>query len=193
MPSQAFLSTLSGIVFLLGFVPYIRAIVSGETKPSKMSWLIWASLDVITLIAMLYQHSVNGQIIGAVSGAFVVLALAMKYGKPGWTTLDKFCLAGAILGIVLWQTTSNPDLGIVVSAMTAVIGSIPTFVNAWKNPQQEDFTAWTIFWISCVMAMLAIPKYTIADAAQPISFTIIESTVMFILLIRRRSQTRAVA
>ncbi len=186
MPSKALLSMLSGVVFLLAFVPYIRAIIKGETKPSKMSWLIWGCLDVITLLAMYAQHSVNGQIIGAVCGAFVVFILAMKYGKSGWTKLDMFCLSGAIIGIVLWQTMSNPNLGILASAVTAIIGSIPTFVNAWKNPEQENFTAWTIFWISCVLAMFAIPQWTIADATQPIFFTVIETAMMFILIIRRR-------
>ena len=183
---KEFLSTLSGVIFLVGFLPYIKAILKGETKPSKMSWLIWASLDVIALLAMYVQNSVNGQILGAVGGAFVVLVLAMKYGKPGWTKLDMFCLAGAVLGIMLWQTTSNPDFGILVSASTAFVGSIPTFVNAWKNPYQEDFMAWTIFWISCLLAMFAIPRYTIADAAQPIAFTAVETTMMIILVWRRR-------
>lgn len=179
------LSSLSGFIFVLAFLPYIFAILRGETKPSKVSWFIWATLDVITLSAMYVEKSVNGQILGAVGGAFIILSLALRHGKPGWTKVDKFCLLGAILGLLLWKMTSNPNVGILVSALTAITGSIPTFVNAWNRPQEENLFAWSIFWYSCLLALTAIPKWSIADAAQPITFTIIESTMMFILLYRR--------
>ena len=91
------LSILAGLLFVAAFVPYIRAILRKETKPAKASWFIWASLDTITLAAMFFKDTVNGQILGAVLGAWVVAVLALKYGTPGWTKLDKFCLGSAIL------------------------------------------------------------------------------------------------
>jgi hypothetical protein len=46
------LSVLAGLLFVAAFVPYIRAILRKETKPSKASWIIWASMDTILLIGM---------------------------------------------------------------------------------------------------------------------------------------------
>lgn len=179
------LSVIAGLLFIAGFIPYVRAILRGETKPAKTSWIIWATLDTITTLGMLIEGSVNGQIVGAVTGAWLITILALKYGTSGWTKPDKFCLAGAILGIALWQTFSDPVLGIVTSEVVVFIASIPTFVSAWKEPGREDKTAWAIFWISCVCAVIAIPKWTLADAAQPITFFTIESIMMFILYGRR--------
>lgn len=78
---QSVLSVVAGLLFLAGFVPYIIAIVRGETKPAKASWVIWASLDTITLLGMYAENAVNGQIVGAMLGAWVVVVLAIKFGN----------------------------------------------------------------------------------------------------------------
>lgn len=187
------LSVIAGIVFIAGFVPYVLAILGRDiflqkiepTKPAKASWIIWISLDSITLAGMCAKDSVNGQIIGAVVGGWVVVAFALKYGTRGWSNLDKFCLAGAFLGIVLWKAFDNPIMGIVTCQAVTFIGSIPTFASAWKDPGHEDKLSWTIFWISCSCAMLAIPHLTIEDIAQPTTFFLIETTMMYILYLRK--------
>ena len=139
MELKSVLSIIAGFLFILEFVPYIRAILRKKTKPAKASWIIWASLDTITLAGMFFKEAVNGQILGAVLGAWVVVAFTLKYGTLGfWTKLDKFCLTGAVLGIVLWQVFSNPVLGIMTSLSVVFLGSIPTFASAWKDPSREN-------------------------------------------------------
>jgi len=181
---QNILSFIAGALFVAGFISYIQAIFVGTTKPAKASWIIWASLDSITIAGMYVQHSLNGQIIGAVAGAWVVVALALKYGVKGWTWLDKFCLVGAVLGIVLWKAFNSPTLGIITSNSVVFLGSIPTFVSAWKDPTKEDKLGWTIFWLSCICAVVAIPKLTFDDAVQPIIFCSIETIMMCLLYIK---------
>lgn len=195
MPIKKIFTILAGLLFVAAFVPYILAIwrdrkkppgTPGKMEPSKTSWIIWATLDSITIAGMFVEHTLNGQIIGAVPCAWTTAILAIKYGKSGWTKLDKFCLGGAVLGIALWQTFSNPVLGIATSLSVVFIGSFPTFASAWRDPHGEDKAAWTLFWLSCVAAMIAIPRWTLADAAQPIVFTVIETVMMFLLWIRPR-------
>jgi hypothetical protein len=184
------LSIIAGLLFIVGFVPYISAILRKKTKPAKASWLIWSSLDTTIFIGMLFKDAANGQILGATLGALVVTVLAMKYGTPGWTPLDKFCLGGAVLGILLWQVFNDPIFGIVTSLSVGFLGSIPTFASAWKDPSREDRMAWTIFWVSCVCAVIAIPQWTLADAAQPITFFAIETIMMYILYFRPSAHSR---
>ncbi|HCM45367.1 MAG TPA: hypothetical protein DIS54_00830 [Candidatus Veblenbacteria bacterium] len=179
-------SVLAGLLFIAAFVPYIRSILKKETKPAKASWIIWASLDTITLTGMFFKEAVNGQILGAIFGAWIVVVLTLKYGIPGWTKLDKFCLGGAILGIILWQIFSDPTFGIMTSLSVVFLGSIPTFMSAWKYPSRENKLAWIIFWVSCIFALIAIPRWTLADAAQPITFFAIETIMMYILFVHPR-------
>ncbi|MDD5290247.1 MAG: hypothetical protein PHT40_03570 [Patescibacteria group bacterium] len=183
MLSKPVLSIVAGVLYVIAFVPYIRAILRGA-KPAKASWIIWATLDSITIVGMFLKHSINGQIVGAMLGAWAVVVLAIKYGTPGWTKLDKFCFGGAIVGITLMFI--NPVFSIVASLSVVFLGSFPTFVSAWHDPSRENKTAWTLYWVSCVIALIAIPSWTIANAAQPITFTAIETIMMFILFIKPR-------
>ena len=182
------IGVISGLVYIVGFVPYIIAVLSNSTKPTKVSWLIWISLDIITLVGMIANKTVNGQMIGVVTGGSFVLILALIKGDPGWSKLDRFCLAGALVGIILWAVFQNPLLGILVSQIVIFLGSIPTFVSAWKDPKRENKLSWTLWWISCILAIIAIPRYTLADSAQPINFLLIESIMMYILFCHKKQQ-----
>lgn len=193
-------SVLAGVLFVVGFIPYIRAIwrdrhllagTPGKAEPRKVSWVIWASLDTITTAGMVDQGTLNGQIVAAVAGAWVVAALAWRYGASGWTTLDRCCFGGAFLAIVLWKVFGDSLFGIVTSLVVVSLGSIPTFVSAWKDPGREDKLAWTIFWVSCVCAVIAIPEWRLADAAQPIAFFAIETMMMYVLYVRPRTDAVA--
>jgi len=178
------LSTLAGILFLAGYVPYIRAILKGTTKPAKTSWLIWSILDTITLCSLWAKHAVNGQIIGALAGAWIVTFLALRYGKPGWERRDVFCLIGAGVGLIAWALFREPAVALAISVVVLLIGSVPTVDRSRKHPEQENKLAWTLWWLSCVAAIAAIEKWTFVNAAQQVAFTIVESTMMYILFLR---------
>lgn len=204
MNIKTIFSVIAGILFALAFLPYILAIfgrgisfkkkriISREkTKPQKSTWIIWATLDSIILIGMLSKRAINGQIVAAVICAWLVARLAVKHGKPGWSRLDKFCISGAVFGIILSLIFGDAIPGITASCLVLFIGSFPTFVSAWRKPSDEDKTAWTMYWISCVFAMMAIPKSTFQDIAQPITFFAIETIMMYILYIHARKFKKA--
>ena len=193
------LSIIAGVIFIAGYVPYILAILRdrhfpadtpGKSKPAKASWIIWAVLDTITLVGMIAKGATNGQMIGTIIGAYATVGFALKFGKSGWSLLDRCCLGGAALGIVLGVITSNPDVAISISCSVIFLGAIPTFTSAWENPSRENSLAWSLFWYSCLFALAAIPAWTIADALQPITFTVIESIMMVLLFVRPRRNVR---
>lgn len=179
-------SILAGILMVVGFVPYVKTILRRETRPAKASWLIWASTDIIIVAGMYAENAVNGHILGAVIGSSIITALSFKYGTPGWTKIDKSCLIGSLLGIILWQILDNPIVGIISSLCVVSLGSIPTLVSMWKYPDHEDTTTWTIFLFSSICAVIAIPHWTIANAAQPIVFLAINIIMMCILTMHAR-------
>lgn len=184
--SQSVWSLLSGFFFFVAFAPYIWAMVKGELKAPKSSWMIWGMVDLIVLVAMLKQGVLNGQMVGAVLGAWLVTGLAFKYGETGWKFLDKVCLVLAVVGIVLWNVLDSAFLGMMISLGVIFIGAIPAFQRAWVAPKTESKLAWTLFWISCVFALLAVPAWTIEHAAQPIVFFVIETVMMVLIFIPRR-------
>lgn len=180
------LSILSFIFVLASYAPYIRAIRKGTTKPAKASWVIWGVLDTITLSAMYAKDTVNYQIVGTIIGVWIVAYLAVRRGEPGWTDLDKLCLAGAAFAVVIWQVFDSPTLGLGASLFANFVGSIPTLGHTWDDPERENKTAWTLGWISCVFAIAAVPSWSIDMAGQPLTFLIIQSGMMILLFVKPR-------
>lgn len=178
-------SVLAGIIWVVAFIPYIIAILSHKTKPMKSSWIIWLTIDSIIFAGMIAKHSLNGQMVGAVSGGIIILVLVLIYGDRGWTKLDKWCLGLAVFGVILWQIFRDPNAGIATALAVGIIGSFPTVVSVWRDPSRENRLAWTLFVVSCVFAIIAIPKWTFQDAAQPIVFLIIDVAVAFVLYFRK--------
>ena len=176
------LSVLAGIIVMAGFLPYVYAILRKGAKPVRTTWIIWTTLDTITFAGMYSANTLNGQMTGTLIGTWLTVLLALKYGVPGWSMLDKFCLGGAFLGIVLWQIFDNPTLGILTSLSVIFLGSLPTFASVWKDPSRESIFAWLIFLISRVFAILAIPHWTLADAAQPIVFFTVQAIMVLLIL-----------
>ncbi len=182
-------SIISGILVIAGFLPYIIAILRGETKPKKATWLIWATLDSITMSSEIAQHSINGQIIGSTIGAWVVFFLAIRRGESMWSKLDKSCLFGAGTGIILWCLFRQPNLALGTSLLVIFIGAIPTFISVWDHPEHENAWGWRIFWLGCIFALLGIPRWTFVEAAQPIVFAVIETTTLAMITFRKRNFT----
>ena len=94
----------------------------------------------------------------------------------------------AFLGIM--AMTSLLVIGVkesaTVSNVIVFIAAFPTFKTAWKEPEKEDLVAWTMYFISCVLALFAIPAFTLGDIAQPLTFFVIESVMMILLWRPRR-------
>jgi hypothetical protein len=126
-----------------------------------------------------------------VLGAWIVAILAFKFGTTAWSKLDLACIVIAVIGVLGWQTTNDPVFAIVASSIAVLAGAVPTIVSAWKDPSKEDRVAWTIFWLSCVCAMLAIPQWTPEDAVQPSVFFTIETAMVAILYFKPRIRPRA--
>jgi hypothetical protein len=177
------LSVFSCILFVAGYVPYIRTILRKETIPAKATWIIWATLDSVILIGLCLKHAINWQIIGAVIGTTIVSIISLKYGSSGWTKLDKLCSSGAIIGILLSIFFRNPMFGIIICLIVALIGCFPTFASSWKHPELENKFAWTIWFISCLLTVFIIPQWTLTYAAQPIVFLIFQTVMIYILFI----------
>ncbi len=195
------METFSGILFLVAFLPYILAIlklgkvlpnwkicsrIPDVDPPKKGTWLIWAALDSASLIAMIIGGGFSPQLVGAVIGAWVVLILTLKYGVPGWSKLEKYCLALAAVGLVLSLILRRPEFALAASLSAVFIGGVPTFQDSWSKPQTVDKFSWTIWWLSCVLALIAIPNFphwTFVGSAQQVTFAAIESIVCFNLFI----------
>lgn len=192
MTIKEILSTLSGLILLYAFYPYIRAILRQETSPRKATWLIWSSCDTIILFGMLSKGAVSGMLIGAVIGATTTFILSLKFGESEWKKRDKICVVIAGLAIALWKYFGDSNIGIGLSCSALLIAAWPTYMSAWERPENEDRRAWVFFVISTIFGVLAIPHMRFVDAAPPIVFAIVDFPMIYLIFIRPYYRRRTV-
>ncbi|MDD4902426.1 MAG: hypothetical protein PHE24_04815 [Patescibacteria group bacterium] len=192
MKGDFFLTTIAGLIFISGLIPYGIAICRRQSDPRKISWLIWSILDSVIFAGMINQGTVNAQIAAAFLGNWIIFFLVLKFGYPGWKRMDMFCLGSAGVGIILWMIFRDSNFGISTCLAANLIGSYPTFASAWKNPQSENGLGWMIMWVGCLIQIAAVKHWTFAEAAQPLVFLSVQSTMMYILFVRPLFKKRVV-
>lgn len=178
------MNALSGILAIVGFVPYIWTILNGQTVPSPASWAIWVSVDVLALIAMKKERVAIGQITGAIIGASIVVILAILFGKVSMGFIEWISIAIATTGVILWQKTGNAIQGIIWSQIALFAGAIPTIIGAYHDPSKEDPIAWLIWTASCVFALCAVKKWDLKNSLQPLNFMVMEVTMVVLVVVR---------
>jgi hypothetical protein len=183
-------STLSGVVFLFAFFPYVLAIINKETSPRKATWFVWALGDWIVLAGMLTKGVISGLIVSACFGASIIFILSLRHGETGWNFRDKVCVGLSGIAIVLWQYFGESNIGIACSLLALIIAAWPTYVSAWEKPQNEDSKGWIFFNLSSLLGVLAIKHLTFADIAPPVTFMLIDIPMIYLLFVRPTSIRR---
>lgn len=182
------LSILSGVVLGAANLIYIVSTIRGNTKPTRGSWVTWAVLDAVLLWSMYTKHVVNGQVIAglASSAAVATLSLFPRWGKPGWTKIEKICLAAMPLGLALWWLEHDASWGIGIFLLLIAIGCLPTYESAWIDPGRESRWAWTLSFFSSVIMTCALTDWSFASAAQPVVWLLTQIPMMYFVWLHKK-------
>lgn len=180
------LSVVAGVVNFVATVLYVLSIWRGQTVPSRITWLIWTLLSLLTAGGMYQSGTLNGQMYAVVTGDIIITFFAMLWGSGGWTPVDRWSLAGAVVGLALWVITKNPFYAILISLSVNYIGAVPTIAKTWRYPEQEDLRAWAIVTLATFIQFLAVTEWTFAATAQPISYLTIQVPLVLLIYIKPR-------
>lgn len=187
---REFLNNAAGFLMVLAFIRYTMRVLKGQTKPTRISWILWLSLDTLAAAGMYFKGSLNGQMMGCMVGWLVLVAVIWKGENARLTKLDLFCLIGGITGITLWLTFDDPLLAVIIAMSVVFLASFPTFASVWRTPDAEDGPAWIIFVLSSLCAVGGMPKWSWEDSLQPITFLVIQGIVSLMVYIHWRPKTR---
>ena len=184
-----FLGIVATILVFIGYIPYLRDIVKGNTKPHLYSWFLWA---IVTLIAFALQFSG-----GAGTGAFVTLAAAImciaviifgliQKSKIKVILIDTVFLILAFVALGLWLIAKQPVMSVILATIVDLLGFAPTIRKSWNNPFTENITFYYLNSARFTLAVIALQQYSILTALYPISWLVANSLFAIMLAIRRR-------
>ncbi|HSX33748.1 MAG TPA: hypothetical protein VLF91_05435 [Candidatus Saccharimonadales bacterium] len=149
---------LGGILAASGTVPYVIATIKRQTRPRIVTWLTWALLTALASAAAFGDHQIGSglfALLGTLStGAVVVTGL--RSGDRSFARLDVVCMAGVVLGLVLWLLFNSPAIGVWMAIIIDFVGLIPTAKHAWQAPHEETALTYALVGVGGFMSVVAI-------------------------------------
>ena len=184
-------TTIGIIAVILGFIgylPYLRDVIKGKTRPHVYTWFIWGAVTII-----LYALQVSG---GAGAGAWVTLLagllslfiffLGLRNGDKNITNSDTIFFVSALIALVLWLVADQPVISVILLVTVGILGFGPTVRKSWNNPNSETLSTYFINAIRHGLSILALAQYSILTWLFPIAWSIANALFALILVIRRR-------
>jgi len=183
MSHYEIIGIVAGILAIGGYIPYIMAILRGETQPNRATWFIWTIVGGLLAFSYLYEGDQNSiwLPLGYFLGPLIIAFLSLRYGYATWTKLDTFCIIAAMISIIPWALSHDATITLVANVLIDSTGAIPTLVKTYREPETEDLTAWVIFFIANTLQLFAISMWNIA-ALYPIYLFLLAATMVVFIL-----------
>jgi hypothetical protein len=182
------LSTIAIALTILAFLPYIRSIMQGKTKPHVFSWVIWGSTTFIVFLAQLADNGGAGAWPIGISGIITIYVALLAYSKKSDSTITKIDWLFFILAMTslpLWYFTSQPLWAVVILTFVDVMGFGPTFRKAYSRPFEEQLMFFIIMTARNLISITALENYSLTTVLFP---AVIAGTclVFIVMVIHRR-------
>lgn len=164
-----YFAIIGAVIASLGGLYYLYETIVGKAKPNRVTWLLWGLFPMITFVAQRSQ-GVEGLSWATFAAGFtpLLVVIASFFNKKAyWKTKasDYYLMAAAVLGIVLWAVTDNPNLAILFSLVADFLAGLPTLIKSYKHPETESWIAYAISTLGFGTGVMAIHVYTFENYA----------------------------
>lgn len=192
MTHKELLSAVAIGLTVIAFLPYIRSILQGKTKPHVFSWVVWGSTTFVVFLAQLADKGGAGAWPTGVSGIITVYIALLAYIKKSdsiITRTDWLFFILAMTSLPLWYFTSDPLWAVVILTMVDVMGFGPTFRKAYRRPFEEQLTFFMIMAARNLISILALAHYSLTTVLFPAITAL--ACLKFILMVTYRRRVLA--
>ena len=179
----------------VGYIPYIKDILNGKTKPHVYSWFLWT---IVSLIAFALQLSDGAGIgayvtLAAVIVSTVIFLLSFRNGKKYITKFDTIFLILTLFSLATWLLAKQPVLSIILLSVTEALAFIPTVRKSWHSPHTETLSSYVTNTIRFAMAIFALQHYSIITTLYPAVWLLGNGSFSIMLISRRFHIARKVS
>ena len=189
LPYKEILSGAAIVLTLVAFVPYIRTIVGGATKPHVFSWVIWGATTFVVFLAQLEgKGGVGAWPIGVSGGItiFITLLAYVKRADISITKTDWLFLVSALSSLPLWYFTSDPLWAVVILTTVDVLGFGPTVRKAYSYPHSESLSFFALFAGRNALVIMALETYSVTTVLFPAVIATACMSLVAMVTYRRR-------
>jgi hypothetical protein len=185
-----FLVLIAASATLVAAIAYIRSMFKGQTKPNRVTWLMWMIAPFTATFAAISSGVTWAAVPVFMSGfsPFLILLASFLNKRAYWklSAFDYACGALSALALVLWYVTENANLAIVFAIFSDALAAAPTLRKAWRNPQTEFRWPFVVGVFSPMTSFLVAPKWKFSEIAFPAYLVVINILLVFSMSKRNR-------
>lgn len=174
------------ILSLVGYIPYLRDVFGGKTKPHAFSWIVWTVITFIVGIAQLAAGAGWGTVHNLVTGiiCLVIVFFALRNKDKDIKRIDVYLFCAALTAIPLWVVTKNPTYSIIMITVIDILAFIPTLRKTWHDPASETLISYVLAGIKYCVAIVAISVYGLSTLLYPIALIVMNVAIVSIIVLR---------
>jgi len=182
------LAAIAIVLTFFMYVPYIRSIHQGRTKPHAFSWIIWTIGTLVVFLAQLVSHGGAGAWPMGVSEVFTAYVAALAFLNRTDTSItrtDWAFLAIAVAALPCWWLTSDPLLTVVLLTGIELAGFGPTYRSASNRPHEERIGFFLLGAVRNVLAVAALEHYSLTTVLFPSAKVLVTIILVAVVWYRR--------
>ncbi|MEI6039794.1 MAG: hypothetical protein WCP93_00355 [Candidatus Berkelbacteria bacterium] len=177
---------IGAVAQLIGIASYIKETIKGETKPNKVSWLLWAIAPLIASVAA-FSDGIRWAVLPVFMSGFgpLLVFLASFINPKSYWKLESFdyiCGICSVLALLLWWITKEPLIAIIFAVASDFFAAIPTLIKSWHYPATETIDPYVTGLFSSITSFFAIKSWVFTAYAFPIYLVIINILLIFAVL-----------
>jgi hypothetical protein len=179
---------LSGIFIVLGFIPYIRDILRGKTKPQRATWFIYTVLSSIAFFSQLAKGATFSLWLTGIDTIAVVaiFLFSFRYGVGGYGNKDFMALLIAGIGLALWYYTKEAAIALYLVIGVDAAGTYLTIDKTYKDPESETTIAWILSAVAGIFSMISVGSPDIILLSYPFYIFLANTAVVMTIELGKR-------
>jgi len=190
----SYLIFVGAAVQMIGVFFYIKETLKGNTRPNKVTWLLWAIAPLIAAFAAI-SDGVKWSVLPVFVAGLgpLLIFLASFVNKKSYWKLEKIdyaCGIFSVLSLILWWITKEPIVAIIFSILSDALAAIPTVVKSWKYPETENVNNYAACLFNALTSFSVIKTFNFTEIAFPIYLVLINAILVIAVLRKKFSKIK---
>ncbi len=170
---------------------YIRDTLKGETKPNRVSWLIWFLAPILASIAQWQNGSGISSLPIFMSGFVPLLVILVSFKNPNayWklNVLDYICLILSLFSLISLFYFKVGFWATLFAILADAIAFFPTYIKSWQAPDTETVGPYYSGSFNALLALITLNVVSFNTAGFATYLFFGNFAEIVILWVRRRT------
>lgn len=178
----------------IAYIPYLRDLIKHKTQPHVFTWLVWATVALISFGLQIQASAGLGAFVTLAASivclTVFIIGLSQKTAKRNIKKIDVVFLLAAIGALIIWLLARQPVVSVIMLCAVDALGFMPTIRKSWSKPYSETLVTYMINAVRFCLALIALSEYNFVAAFYPFYWALSDILFCSFLIIRRKQVGR---